>query len=76
MCRKVVQENRFIKFTRKGVFLTEATTVVSALTSAFSTVASDALSAVQGILPIALPVLGAIIVVGIGIKIFKKVAGR
>lgn len=56
--------------------MTEATTVVSALTSAFSTVASDALSAIQGILPIALPVLGAIIVVGIGIKIFKKVAGR
>lgn len=50
--------------------------MISALTSAFSTVASDALSAVQGILPIALPVLGALIVVGVGIKIFKKVTGR
>lgn len=41
-----------------------------------STAASDALSAIQAILPIALPVMGAIVVVGVGIRIFKKVAGR
>lgn len=54
----------------------EATSVVSALTTAFTSVASDAQSAIAAILPIALPILGAIIVVGIGIRIFKKVAGR
>lgn len=46
------------------------------MTSAFSAVASDALQGIQQILPIALPVLGAIIVVGVGIKIFKKVTGK
>lgn len=50
--------------------------MITALTTAFSTVASDALSAIQSILPIALPVMGAIVVVGVGIRIFKKVAGR
>lgn len=55
---------------------TATDSVVTALGTAFSTVASNALSAITTILPIALPVLGAIVVVGIGIRIFKKVAGR
>ena len=53
-----------------------AGTVISALTGAMQTAANDALSAIQSILPIALPILGAIVVVGVGIKIFKKVTGR
>ena len=52
------------------------TTVTSALSTAFQSVATDCLSAIQAILPIALPVLGALVVVGIGIKIFKKVTGK
>lgn len=59
-----------------AVLLDGTTTVTSALTSAFQSVASDCLSAIQAILPIALPVLGALVVVSVGIRIFKKVTGR
>lgn len=50
--------------------------VVTALTTAMGTVATQALSAIQGIVPIAAPVLGGILIVGIGIRAFKKLAGR
>lgn len=59
-----------------AVLLEGSTTVTSALSTAFQTVANDCLSAIEAILPIALPVLGALVVVGIGIKIFKKVTGK
>lgn len=52
----------------------ETSSVVTALTSAVTTAASDAMSAIGSILPVALPVMGAIVVVGIGIKVFKKSA--
>lgn len=62
---------------RKGEKAQAATNpVVTALSTAFSTVASDAMDAISAILPIALPVMGAIVVVTIGIKIFRKVTGR
>lgn len=48
--------------------------VVSALTSGFGTVASDALAGIAGIVPVMLPIAGAIIVLGIVIKSAKKVA--
>lgn len=47
-----------------------------ALTTAFTTVATQATGAIESILPIALPVMGAFIVVGVGIKVFKKVTGK
>ena len=50
----------------------QATTVVSAITSAASTVASDCLSAITTSLPVILPVMGAFIVVGVGIKLIKR----
>ena len=53
-----------------------ASTVVSALTSALTTTASQCQDAIAAVLPVALPVMGAIVVVGIGIKIFKKVTGK
>ena len=53
-----------------------ASTVVSALTSALTTTASECKDAIAAVLPVALPVMGAIVVVGIGLKIFKKVTGR
>jgi len=59
-----------------AVLLEGTATVTSALSTAFQTVANDCLSAIEAILPIALPVLGALVVVGIGIKIFKQVTGR
>ena len=51
-------------------------TITSALTSAFGTVATEVIDAVIAILPVALPVLGAFLTVGLGIKAFKKVTGR
>lgn len=47
-------------------------TVTSALTTAMTSVANGAMGAIGDILPIALPVMGAIVVVGIGVKVFKK----
>lgn len=54
----------------------QTNTVVSALGTGFTSVANDAMSAISTILPIALPILGAVIVVIVGIKIFKKVTGK
>lgn len=50
--------------------------LVTSLTSGFSTIATDMLSAIGSIVPVALPVLGGVAVVGIGIKLFKKFGGR
>lgn len=50
----------------------EATTVTSALTAALGTIASDMIGAVSAVVPVAVPVLGGILVVTIGIKAFKK----
>ena len=50
--------------------------VTTALTSGITTVAGDAMSAIASVVPVALPIMGAVVVVGIGIKVFKKVSGR
>lgn len=57
------------------MFQTEVT-IASALGSAFTTAVSDIMSAISTILPIVLPVLGAIAVISVGIRVFKKVTGR
>lgn len=48
----------------------EAITI--ALVTAISTTASNAMDAIAKILPVALPVMGAVVVVTIGIRVFKK----
>lgn len=48
----------------------------SAVTGALATVQSDALSLIASVLPYALAIMGAIIVVMVGIRVFKRVAGR
>lgn len=50
--------------------------VTTALTSGITTIAGDAMSAIASVVPVALPIMGAVVVVGIGIKVFKKVSGR
>ena len=50
----------------------ESSTVVAALTTGLSTIATDMTGAVAAVLPIALPVVGGILVVTLGIKAFKK----
>lgn len=52
----------------------EGNALVSALTTAFGTTASDCLSAIAAILPIVLPVMGGIVVITIGVRLFKKLA--
>ncbi|MDK2964716.1 hypothetical protein [Lacrimispora sp.] len=49
--------------------------VTTALTSGIATIAADALSAVGSVIPVALPIVGAIVVVSLGLKVFKKVTG-
>lgn len=51
-------------------------TVVDAMTTGLSTAGSDILGAIGSIVPVALPVMIGVVVVGVGIKIFKRVTGR
>lgn len=50
--------------------------VGSAMTSAASTIVSDALSSISAIIPVAAPVLGAFIIIGIAIATIKKFTGK
>ena len=50
--------------------------VATALTTGLGTVATGAVDAIADIVPIAAPVLGAVLIIGIGIRAFKKIAGR
>lgn len=48
--------------------------LVTSLVTGFTTTATSMMDAIGKIVPVALPVCGAVMVVGIGIKIFKKLA--
>lgn len=50
--------------------------ITTALTAAITTFASDAMGVIAAIVPVALPIMGALVVVGIGIRTFKKFTGR
>jgi len=54
------------------VLLSAPATVTSALTGALTTIANDMTGAVSAVVPIAVPVLGGILVVSLGIRAFKK----
>lgn len=54
------------------MMLTAGSGVTDALTSALSTIAGDMTGAIGAIVPIAVPVIGGILVVTLGIKAFKK----
>ena len=55
---------------------TTVSDVITSLSTALGTVATNAMSAIASVIPVAAPVLGAILIIGIGIKAFKKLAGR
>ena len=55
---------------------TGLSSVESALTTSFTEVGSSMTGMVGKILPIALPVMGALLLVGFGIKAFKRVANK
>lgn len=50
----------------------EGTSVVSALTTAFGGIADQAVEAITSMVPVVAPIIGAGLVIGIGIKAFKK----
>lgn len=55
---------------------TSLSSVESAMTTSFTSVGTSMTGMVTKILPIALPVMGALLLVGFGIKAFKKVANK
>ena len=48
--------------------------ISTGLVTSFTSIAGDMTSAIADILPVAIPVMGAIAVIGIGIRVFKKIA--
>ena len=50
--------------------------IQAALTEAFTTVATNCNTTIATVLPIALGVVGAVMVVTFGIKVFKKLTGK
>lgn len=50
--------------------------ITTAVKTALNTMQSDAMGLIGDVLPYALAVMGAVLVVSIGIKVFKKVTGR
>lgn len=54
----------------------EATTVSAALSQSLTTIANDAAGVIMDVLPIAMIVVGAALVITIGIKMFKRITGK
>ena len=50
--------------------------LISSLTTALSTVATDCLGIITTVVPLVLPVIGGLIVVKFGIRAFKSLVGR
>lgn len=55
---------------------TGLSSVETALTTSFTSIGSSMISVVGKILPIALPIMGTLLLVGFGIKAFKKIANK
>lgn len=55
---------------------TGLSSVETALTTSFTSIGNSMTSVVGKILPVALPIMGALLLVGFGIKAFKKVANK
>lgn len=53
-----------------------ATTVREALTTALTSVGNDMTGVITDVLPIALGICGAVMVIVFGVKIFKKLTGK
>lgn len=50
--------------------------IQSAVTTALQTTQSDVMTTIAGVLPYALAIVGAVLVVTMGIKVFKKISGK
>ena len=51
-------------------------TITTALGNAFTTVSSNAMSAIEAGVPAALTIVGAVIVVNVAVKAFKSIAAK
>ena len=51
-------------------------TVGTALVSSLTEIGTSIMGTIGAVLPVAIPVLGAIVVIGVGIRVFKKLAGK
>lgn len=51
-------------------------TVIGALKDAFEAMAGNAMDGIAQVLPVVLPILAAIIVIGLVIKVVKRITGR
>ena len=60
----------------EGQTVTAISAVTDAVKTGLASVQSDSMTLIASVLPYALAVMGAILVVSIGIKVFKKVTGR
>lgn len=58
------------------LMLEGGSTISSAMSTALGTIATDAVSMIATIVPVAAPILGGIVVIGIGIKAFKAIKGK
>lgn len=55
---------------------TATETITNALTAGLQETSNNAMGAIAQVLPYALTIVGAIIVVTLGIKVFKKISGK
>lgn len=51
-------------------------TIIDSMTGAFTTGSQQMMTAISSIVPVVLPVMIGMVVVGLGIRVFKKIAGR
>lgn len=58
------------------MFLAETTTAAGAIKEGLTGMAGDMTGVVTDVIPIALGIVGAVMVVTFGIKIFKKLTGK
>lgn len=50
--------------------------IISTLTTSFSTVADNALAVIKAGLPYGLTIVGTVLAITIGIRVFKKITGK
>lgn len=60
----------------EGSTTATAASIVQAATTALTTVQGNAMDMIAGVVPVAIVVMGAVLVVRIGIRVFKSVTGR
>lgn len=49
-------------------------TITSAMTTAFTSIVGDMMTTIGNILPIVLPIVGAVSVISLGVKLFRRFA--